>query len=684
MYSKNEYRRSIDEYKPAAPLKRKIGLYWVLVALRIILTFIPQTGYIHPDEYFQSIEVVSENYFDIDVNKPWEFNSTFPIRTALIPQIIVGIPYSILTRLSQYTVFYLGASLKTPYFLVLFPRLLVCCLSFVSDYCLYKICYMYGQNYKIRLIIYASSYVMLVYGTRTLSNTIELVLTALLLYYTSYCMAFSEKVVVQSDYLSDKYYEAKTGVERVKYYKLKASLPSHSLIHCTKIATITIVGIFNRPTFIAFAFVPIFFWLQRGLGSKSVGFIDFHVRIFTFIACGIPTVAFFILVDSFYFGYLTMAEIGNRAVNVNNFVVTPLNFLRYNANTKNLQHHGLHPHYLHFIINIPLLYNVLGIIGLVTFGKMLYSGVKAQWLNLPRIQSVVGLMTMSFITPIILLSIFPHQEPRFIIPTLLPLVFLYAPNVSQISGCDTVARISKDNGCGDSFPVRNKLNKMQALWFVCNIALTFFYGFAHQGGVLPLSTHIATELKAKPELTHIHLFTSHTYPIPTALLHLRNTRKTYFSSGNHHKYRLVKDFYLYEQGSKSIRDTCNAIALKLHECERNYVTKRVPYRLYYALPAVDLEDLISLKNSTNLFNYHVVNRFYPHVTVERLPFSKITNNVIHLMYLNTSLVETFTEIVNNVFEAFQQFQMLLIRVEYVASTKYEYTRKTRKETTYTL
>ncbi|CAK9827834.1 GPI mannosyltransferase 4 [Anthophora retusa] len=643
MHSKTEYRRSIDEYKPAVPIRRKIGLYWVLVILRIILTLVPQTGYIHPDEYFQSIEVISGDHFDIDVNKPWEFNSTFPIRTVLIPQIIVGVPYSILKRLSQYTHFYL-------------------------DYCLYKICYMYGQNYKIRLITYASSYVMLVYATHTLSNTIELVLTALLLYYASYSMAYSEKVVVQSDYLSDKYKKAKTGVERVQYYKLIASLPPHSLNHCIKIATITIIGIFNRPTFIAFAFAPIFFWLQRGLGSKSVGFVDFHIRIFTFIACGIPTTIFFILVDSFYFGYLTMGEIGNLDISMNNFVVTPLNFLRYNVNAKNLQHHGLHPHYLHFIVNIPLLYNALGVIGLVTFGRMLYSGLKAQWLNLPRIQSVVGLMTTSFIVPIIMLSIFPHQEPRFIIPTLLPLAFLYAPNITQISGVDTIARITENNGCRNAFQPRNKLNKLQIFWFICNIGLTFFYGFAHQGGVLPLSSHIATELKAKPDLTHIHLFTSHTYSIPTALLHLRNTKKTYISSGNH-KYKLVKDFYLYEQGSKSIRDVCNIIAIKLRECERDYVTKRVPYRLYYALPATDLKEFMTIQNSTNLFNYHTINRFYPHVTVEKLPFSKVANNVIHLTKLNTFSVKIFIEIVDNIFEAFQQFQLFLIRIEYVVDKK---------------
>lgn len=300
---------------------------------------------------------------------------------------------------------------------------------------------------------------------------------------------------------------------------------------------------------------------------------------------------------------------------------------------------------------------------------MIYSGLKAQWLNLPRIQSVVGLMTTSFIIPIMLLSIFPHQEPRFIIPTLLPLTFLYAPNINQTSGVDTITRISGNNE--NTFTTeRNKLNKLQILWFICNIALTFFYGFAHQGGVLPLSFHIANELKAKPDLTHIHLFTSHTYSIPTALLHLRNTRKTYVSSGNH-KYKLIKDFYLYEQGSKSIQDVCNVIALKLHECEYKYATKKVPYRLYYALPATDLEEFIFIQNNINLFDYHIVHKFYPHVTIEKLPFSKVTKNITRFTHLTIFSVEKLTEIMNNILEMFQQFQLLLIRIEYLIDNKYK-------------
>lgn len=179
-------------------------------------------------------------------------------------------------------------------------------------------------------------------------------------------------MVLQSDYLSRKYSEATTGVERVKYYKLKALLPSHSLNRCFVLATVTVIGIFNRPTFVAFALAPIFFWLQRGLGSRSVGFKDFHVRMFAFVLCGLPAALFFILVDSFYFGYLTMGEIGQLQVGINNFVVTPLNFFKYNADAKNLETHGLHPRLLHFLVNVPLLFSVLGVVGLLTFVKMVY------------------------------------------------------------------------------------------------------------------------------------------------------------------------------------------------------------------------------------------------------------------------------------------------------------------------
>lgn len=180
------------------------------------------------------------------------------------------------------------------------------------------------------------------------------------------------QVILQEEYLSDKYNAAGTSAEKVKFYKLRSALPHHSLSWCLVVATVTVAGIFNRPTFLAFAFPSVFFWLHRGLGSKIIGLVDFHVRILMLTLSGIPATLIFILIDSFYYGYLTMSDIRELKVGLNNFVVTPLNFLKYNINTNNLSKHGLHPRYLHFLVNVPLLYNILGLMGLAAFLSIVY------------------------------------------------------------------------------------------------------------------------------------------------------------------------------------------------------------------------------------------------------------------------------------------------------------------------
>ncbi|XP_012278705.1 GPI mannosyltransferase 4 [Orussus abietinus] len=662
MLYKNVYSK--PNYQDVKQIKSDMILYWVLAGLRFFLTLLPQRGYIHPDEYFQSIEVVAGDYFDIDVYKPWEFNTTFPVRSAIFPYMTVGISYSILCRLSSISSYIFGSTLRSPYFLIVLPRLLICSLSFITDYCLYKICCIYGQNHRVRLIVYASSYVTLVYATRTFSNSIELILTSLLLYVVSGCMAYSGKVVRRSDYLSERYRKALSIVERVKYYKLRASLPSHSLNHCFLLAAITVTGIFNRPTFIAFAFPPIFFWLHRGLGSKSVGFIDFHVRIFTFVIYCLPIALTLILVDSFYFGYLTIAEIGSLKISMNNFVVTPLNFMKYNLNNKNLEIHGLHPRLLHFIINVPLLFGILGIIGLITFGKMLYSGSRGHWLELPRIQSITGLMTASFIVPIAMLSIFPHQEPRFIVPVILPIIFLYSSKLSESQATDIIHASCENSQRKSAFQSSSiKLGKLQVVWCLSNVILTLFYGFFHQGGVLPLTSHFANELRAKPHLTHVHLYTSYTYSIPTALLQLRNTRKTYMSSAKH-KYQLTKDFYLYEEGSKNVVEVQDSIAYKLQECEERFKTMKLPYRLYYAIPATLLAEFAAYntRNNSQFLNYRVVKTFYPHVTTEKLPL--IFNNEFSFLEIANSVSQNT---LHGFFNLVDQFGLALLRIETVST-----------------
>lgn len=308
----------------------------------------------------------------IDVARTWEFNPKFPIRNIFVPKIIFGPPLNFIRLANPYAKQYLNIDLKTPYYLLVIPRVFICLLSFINDYCLYKICILYGQNFKNRLKLFASSYVVLVYCCRSFSNSFEMIFFAILLLLVAECMHKSDKVIYHNEFLNEKYNQAKSPVERVKIFKLQTHLPDVSLHRVVLIATVVVIGIFNRPTFVGFAFPPIFFWLQRGLGSKVVGFKDFHYRIFTLILCGIPITLLLIIIDSGYYGYLTMADIESIKVTWDNWVVTPLNFLRYNSDTKNLTEHGLHPRWLHIAVNVPLLFSVLGIIAIFILSIQAY------------------------------------------------------------------------------------------------------------------------------------------------------------------------------------------------------------------------------------------------------------------------------------------------------------------------
>lgn len=315
---------------------------------------------------------ISGDLLTVEIARTWEFNPKFPIRNIFVPKMILGPPLHFIGLANPYTKHYLNIDLKTPYYLLVLPRLFICLLSLINDYCLYRICVLYGQNFRNRLKIFASSYVVFVYCTRSFSNTFEMMFFSILLLFVAECMLISDKVIYHDEFLKDKYDKAKTAVEKVKLFKLKTHLPEHSLNKVILIATLVVVGIFNRPTFVGFAFPPIFFWLHRGLGSKVVSFKDFHYRIFTLILCGIPTVITLITIDSVYYGYLTSADVESLEISWDNWVVTPLNFLRYNSDKRNLTQHGLHPWWLHLVVNVPLLFNVLGILAIITMAGTTY------------------------------------------------------------------------------------------------------------------------------------------------------------------------------------------------------------------------------------------------------------------------------------------------------------------------
>jgi phosphatidylinositol glycan class Z len=49
----------LPNFESNADMNLSLVPYWFLAFLRVVITLLPQNGYIHPDEYFQSVEIVA-------------------------------------------------------------------------------------------------------------------------------------------------------------------------------------------------------------------------------------------------------------------------------------------------------------------------------------------------------------------------------------------------------------------------------------------------------------------------------------------------------------------------------------------------------------------------------------------------------------------------------------------------
>lgn len=161
--------------------------------------------------------------------------------------------------------------------------------------------------------------------------------------------------------------------------------------------------------------------------------------------------------------------------------ITPINNLLYNAETSNLAEHGLHPLYQHFLVNLPQLLGPAFPLLLFTprYGKRLYSAL----------------------TGCAILSLFPHQEARF----LLPAVPLFLSSI----------RLPK-----------RQPQAWMAIWMAFNIVLGLIMGVFHQGGVVPAQMHVGSSDGGSGFENVQTVIWWETYPPPTWLLGHRGLDQT--------------------------------------------------------------------------------------------------------------------------------------------------------------
>ncbi|KAI5957655.1 SMP3 [Candida theae] len=253
-------------------------------------------SYIHPDEHFQSLEVLANKILGYETNIPWEFTDSSPARS-------YG-PLHIAYAPILYTVRELNLDLS-PLQIWYILRLQNCLVSWlVTDFCLYWMLPI--KHERIKAVFFTStSFVTLVFQNHLFSNSVETIL------------------LVSAIYIIDdlRYIQENPDLHSVK--------KTSSLF---VLGVLVSIGVFNRITFPAFLILP---------GWYVVKYLTCHIPSIVPLALGflVPSLAF-VLFDTWMY-------------DSKEYVITPMNNLLYNSNVENLKSHGLHPLYTHFVVNLP-------------------------------------------------------------------------------------------------------------------------------------------------------------------------------------------------------------------------------------------------------------------------------------------------------------------------------------------
>lgn len=299
---------------------------------------------------------------------------------------------------------------------------------------------------------YGFAHVTLVFFTRTLSNSFESFLFLALI------------SAVHSNLLSI----------------FSQSKQNFSLIFSSiSIGIISSLGIFNRPTFPIFALIPILYWLTMVVTTtkNSIRFPLFLIFV-TFFSTSFVLIQF----DSFYYG--------------ENWVISPLNFLRYNVDTTKLIEHGLHPPWLHFCVNAFILFGPLhfcAVFWLISRLKFIRTfSLNVQTSKSIRNPTISTFFAFLYFFPFVPLSFIPHQEVRFLLPLIFPLILLVVP-----------------------FLIEKRYDRpIFSFWCFFNLIFTLLYGHFHQGGLIPALRYVhQTSISSKN-----FLITHHTYMPPDYLV----------------------------------------------------------------------------------------------------------------------------------------------------------------------
>lgn len=231
-------------------------------------------------------------------------------------------------------------------------------------------------------------------------------------------------------------------------------------------------------------------------------------------------------------------------------------------------------------------------------------------------------MTAAIFVPLGFLSLVNHQEPRFLLPLTLPIIFLHGTKLQTGIHAPQSMKFNKIVDYIYSKVFTNVTGPtVLRYWYIINIIFTFFFGFLHQGGVFQMANQISKSVLVHDSVTHIHLVTSHIYSVPLSFFFIPSTKTLLTNQETGQKYHRNQRFFLYEYGDMELDNLYRKLKIILDYNEMKLSTKSQKYQLYLTIPTSLAEDLSLAfwRSNSTVMKHERVKVFYPHLSTEALP-----------------------------------------------------------------
>lgn len=323
-------------------------------------------------------------------------------------------------------------------------------------------------------------------------------------------------------------------------------------------------GVFNRVTFPAFFILPFVIYAQCAWKWKWLPLASLSAFLVTSYVV--------VVVDTIVYREVSLSQLFTSPLTLSQYVFTPIYNLAYNSSADNLSQHGTHPYTTHLFANLPIMMGP----GLL----FLFWGFKNKyWRTTPFLTAVSGLM---------FLSVAPHQEMRFIIPA-----------VPLLCSCFDLTVLLANS---DSTPLRAAA--LLNVWYVFNLVLVVVMGLLHQGGVVPVVSHLQREYYSQG-VTGLTFVWWRTYSPPTWILGDRSN-VTQFST--------ITDDHLFSENTNLVID---AMGADFHQVETCLHASKTLNRAFLITPIASFNHYFNGSHFNNTWTY------LQHLDMDHLDFSDI-------------------------------------------------------------